>query len=207
MVTDQDFDPFIASLARELKEPVRLDAHLDERIMSALAPEVIPIDSRRPAAAAPSSLPWYRRTFAVPAPLGGLAAAAALAGVAAIGVLSMRHPADTQVAIAPSLTLRPVVNAPVDRTNQLQPTQFILSDDSAVSVALVGDFNDWDVAATPMVFDSTHSAWSITIPLVPGRHQYQFLVNGKLHVTDPTAPMVSGDFGSPNSVVTVRVPE
>jgi len=203
-VTDHEFDPFIASLVKELREPVRLDARLDERIMAALEPEVIPIASRR---ASPASLPWYRRTFAVRAPLGGLAAAAALAGIAAVGAISMRSSAGPAPAATSGLDLRPAANAPVDRSTELVPTQFILPDASARSVSLVGDFNDWDATATPMVFDSTHGAWSVTLPLTPGLHQYQFLVDGAKHVTDPTAPMMNGDFGSPNSVVTVRVPE
>ena len=201
-MSDHEFDPFIASLAKELKEPVRLDPRLDDRIMAALEPEVISIASRRPAAV---TLPWYRRTFAVPAPIG-LAAAAAFAGIATLGTLYMRQA--PMVAAAPGLTLQSVANpAPVDRSAELVPTTFIYPDPSVKSVAVVGDFNDWDAKATPMAYDSTHNAWVVSLPLTQGLHQYQFLVNGERHVTDPTAPQISGDFGSPNSVVTVRLPE
>jgi hypothetical protein len=202
-VTDE-FDPFIANLAKELREPVRLDARLDERIMAALEPEVISIATRRPEI---PRQPWYRRTFAVPAPLGGLAAAAAIAGIAAIGILATRETSAPQVAQNSGMEMRPVVNAPVDRSAELQPTQFILTDPTAKRVVLIGDFNDWDVDATPMAYDSTHGAWSVTIPLLPGRHQYQFLLDGTRYVNDPVAPQMSGDFGSPNSVVTVRIPQ
>jgi hypothetical protein len=202
-VTDE-FDPFIANLAKELKEPVRLDARLDERIMAALEPEVISIATRR--AELPRT-PWYRRTFAVPAPLGGLAAAAALAGIAAIGVLATREPSGPQVAVSNTVEMTPVANRSVDRSTELQPTQFILTDPTAKNVVLIGDFNDWDAHATPMVYDTTHGAWSVTIPLLPGLHQYQFLIDGTRHVNDPVAPQMSGDFGSPNSVVTVRIPQ
>lgn len=202
-MTDE-FDPFIANLAKELREPVRLDARLDERIMAALEPEVISISTRR---AELPRMPWYRRTFAVPAPLGGLAAAAALAGIAAIGILSTRGPAGPQVVLNSNVEMRPVSNVTVDRSTELQPTQFILTDPTARRVVLIGDFNDWDADATPMVYDTTHGAWSVTIPLVPGLHQYQFLLDGTRHVNDPVAPQMSGDFGSPNSVVTVRIPQ
>ena len=100
----------------------------------------------------------------------------------------------------------PVANVKVDRSNELQPTQFILTDPTAKRVVVIGDFNDWDANATPMVYDTTHGAWSVTIPLMPGLHQYQFLLDGTRHVNDPVAPQMSGDFGSPNSVVTVRIP-
>ncbi|MCC6316857.1 MAG: isoamylase early set domain-containing protein [Gemmatimonadaceae bacterium] len=198
-------DPFIDGLAKELKEPVRFDARFDERVMAALDPDVISIATRR-APLAP--LPWYRRTFAVPAPLGGLAAAAALAGIAAIGVLATRKSdATPQVAATSGMELQPVANAPIDRSAEAQPVQFILSDSTATTVSLIGDFNDWNAGATPMTYDATHRAWIVTIPLVPGLHEYQFLVDGKRHSIDPSAPMVSGDFGSPNSVVTVKIPQ
>jgi hypothetical protein len=199
MVIDHDSDPFIAKIARELKEPVRLDARLDERIMAALEPEVVSLDSRR------APRPWYRRTFSVQAPLGALAAAAAFAGIVAIGLVARQYTSpDTQVATLPSSEVVPAANAPVDPATQLQPVQFILADNSARSVSLIGDFNDWSADATSMEYDASHGAWTVTILLPPGRHQYQFLVDGTRHVTDPTAPAASGDFGSPNSVITVR---
>lgn len=200
-MTDNELDSFLAGVARELKEPVRLDARLDDRIMAALAPEVVSLDSRR----VRPSLPWYRRTFAVPAPLGGLAAAAALAGIAAVGALAVRGPQDTRTGSEPVPALVQAANRPVDSSAQLQSVQFILPDANAKSVSLIGDFNDWDTSATPLVYDATHEAWVVTIQLPQGRHLYQFLVDGSKHVTDPTAPMASGDFGSPNSVVNVRL--
>ena len=83
-MTDLEFDPFIDEIARELKQPVRLDARFDERVMAALEPAVIPIGERR------TKAPWYRRTMSFPASLGGLAAAAALGAIAAIGVMATR---------------------------------------------------------------------------------------------------------------------
>ena len=41
------------------------------------------------------------------------------------------------------------------------------------------------------------------VALRPGVYEYQFILNGKQRVTDPTMPQTSSDFGSPNSVVTV----
>lgn len=201
MVTDHEFDPFVASIARELKEPVRLDAAFDQRVMAALEPEVISLASRR----APQ--PWYRRTFLVPAPLGGLAAAAALAGVVAIGALALQRSGQQTLALAPGEELVRVADRPVDPSTLLQSQQFIFADSSAYAVSLVGQFNDWQEGATPMVYDSAHAAWTVTVMLPPGRYEYQFLVNGERHVADPAAPIATSDFGSPNSVVTVRAPE
>ncbi len=81
--------------------------------------------------------------------------------------------------------------------------QFVLVAPQAASVALVGDFNDWDPARSPM--RATHSGlWATIVPLPPGRYHYAFLVNGVEWRRDPAAPAaLDDDFGAPSSVVTV----
>ena len=81
--------------------------------------------------------------------------------------------------------------------------QFVLLAPQAASVALVGDFNDWDPARSPM--RAAHSGlWATIVPLAPGRYHYAFLVNGVEWRRDPAAPLaLDDDFGSPSSVVTV----
>jgi hypothetical protein len=187
-VTDLEFDPFIDEIARELKQPVRIDPRFDERVMAALEPAVVPISTRRPAVAT-------RRTWSLGASLGGLAAA--------IGLMNSRDAVSATVAVTEGTQLVPVVNTVADPAAMLQETQFILVDNSAKSMSVVGQFNDWDQTATPMTFDSTHGAWSVTIPLLPGRHEFQYVIDGTRRVNDPTLPQVSSDFGSPNSVITV----
>lgn len=192
-MNDHEFDPFIAQVARELKEPVVLDAGFDARVMAALEPEVISLDSRR------LRQPWYRRSLAVPAPLAGLAAAAAFAGIAALGLLA-RQPAgggasDGVAAVVPASDRGDVVDA------QVVPYQFLYTAPSATSVAVIGDFNDWQ--PTPMTWDESAQGWTVMISLPVGVHEYQFLIDGTQHVTDPTAPQTSSDFGSPNSIVKV----
>ena len=81
--------------------------------------------------------------------------------------------------------------------------QFVLIAPNAASVALVGDFNDWNPARSPM--RATHAGiWATVVPLAPGRYHYAFLVNGVEWRRDPAAPAaLDDDFGSPSSVVTV----
>src|SRR5260370_4498991 len=81
--------------------------------------------------------------------------------------------------------------------------QFVLIAPNAASVALVGDFNDWNPARSPM--RATHAGiWATVLPLAPGRYHYAFLVNGVEWRRDPAAPAaLDDDFGSPSSVVTV----
>jgi predicted carbohydrate-binding protein with CBM48 len=84
--------------------------------------------------------------------------------------------------------------------------RFVLSAPGASQVSLVGDFNDWDVAAAPMKhFDS--DKWIVVLPVRHGRHVYAFLVDKARWVSDPGAPLAPEDgFGVPNSVIVVSGP-
>jgi Glycogen recognition site of AMP-activated protein kinase len=74
---------------------------------------------------------------------------------------------------------------------------------TASSVAVVGDFNDWDPHATPLR-PSSDSLWSVVVPLRPGRYHYTFVVDGTRWRRDPGAPRaLEDDFGTPTSVITV----
>lgn len=80
--------------------------------------------------------------------------------------------------------------------------QFVFVAPQAASVALVGDFNDWDPARSPM--QTAHGVWATVVRLTPGRYRYAFLVNGVEWRADPSAPAAKDDeFGTPSSVVTV----
>jgi hypothetical protein len=74
--------------------------------------------------------------------------------------------------------------------------------DNARAVALVGDFNGWDTAATPMVQQGTDGSWTAQVPIEPGRHEYAFVVDGERWLVDPLAPQVeNAGFGPTNAVV------
>ncbi len=80
--------------------------------------------------------------------------------------------------------------------------QFVLVAPQAASVSLVGDFNDWDPARSPM--QTAQGVWATALRLSPGRYRYAFLVNGVEWRADPAAPSAKDDeFGTPSSVVTV----
>lgn len=191
---DQEIDLFIAKVARELKEPVDLDPQFDMRVMASLAPEVISLESRR------VRQPWYRRQLAVPAPIAGLAAAAAFAGIAAVGMLA-RQPAGSSVVDASQEALVPVNDTPEREAALTAPAQFVLVAPPTSRVELIGSFNDW--TPTPMTYDAETQAWRVTLSLPVGVHEYQFLVNGTQRVVDPMASVSPSDFGSPNSIVKV----
>ena len=62
---------------------------------------------------------------------------------------------------------------------------FFCNAPGAQSVRLVGDFNEWDLAATPMQ-RMPDGRWTVSLELHHGHHQYLFVVNGK-PVLDPNA--------------------
>ena len=71
----------------------------------------------------------------------------------------------------------------------IKPTNFICAESTAKRVMLIGDFNDWHPAATPMK-RQPDGCWRVQVPLSPGHHHYQFLVDGKA-MLDPQAQGVA----------------
>lgn len=193
-------DPFIDQIAAELKRPVRLDPRFDERVMDALnAPDVIPLHPARQAGK-PGRKPWIVRPWTLRvSPIGAFATAAALVGVVAFGAWQLSAVESTQVATEQSTGLIPVANT---GEAALVPHQFTYYQKGLKSISIVGGFNDWDADSTSMT-EVSPGVWTVSLLLRPGVYEYQFILNGKQWVTDPTMPQVSNDFGSPNSVVTV----
>lgn len=74
----------------------------------------------------------------------------------------------------------------------------------ASRVAVVGDFNDWDPAATPLRRTDDGVTWTVELHLKPGRYHYTFLIDGRRWARDPSEPPAAeSDFGAPVSVLTV----
>src|SRR5712671_6908064 len=89
-----------------------------------------------------------------------------------------------------------------DTPSRPDALQFVFVAPQAASVALVGDFNDWDPARSPM--QTADGVWATVVRLAPGRYRYAFLINGVEWRADPGAPAAKDDeFGTPSSVITV----
>jgi hypothetical protein len=168
-------DELLRRVVAELRRPVRLDPGVDARALRAIH------DAERRGAWA---LPNRRRL-----PLAGAALAA---GLLVMVMLRMPSGAD------------PVVSAPVaSAAPETRPVRLHLSA-PASSVAVVGDFNDWDPSATPLRPTKEGDIWSVELRLRPGRYHYSFLIDGRRWKGDPSEPRASdSDFGAPVSVLTV----
>ena len=138
-------------------------------------------------------------------PLAAAAGLALAAGLTGYAVRGDRSP--TPVATAARTPADSLLIAAVDRGSDRVPTQFVLDAPRASQVALVGDFNAWDAADTPLVRDPASGIWTVTVRLVPGRHTYAFMIDGTTWTLDPRAPSAHDpDFGTPSSVVLVGTP-
>jgi hypothetical protein len=85
----------------------------------------------------------------------------------------------------------------------MHPTQFMVVDQEAAHVAVVGDFNGWDPTAHSLEQVSP-GVWSLVVPLEPGRHTYAYVVDGERWIPDSLAARAPGDeFGGRNSVLLV----
>jgi len=82
---------------------------------------------------------------------------------------------------------------------------FVYHDDAAKSVALAGDFNNWDEEASPLTRDSS-GLWLTTLKTpAAGRYQYKFIVGGKRWTEDPSNGMkVSDGYGGLNSLLIIE---
>ena len=194
-------DPLIARVAAELRRPVPLRPDFDARVMAAVHRAIPSLPVR--------AWTWLRepRVVAV-SPLGGLAMAAGLAGIVVVGALSRQPSAVSRQQAAVSRQPSAVSGQPSAVSRQpsadARPlVTFVLLAPEARSVALAGDFNDWDSARMLMRREAS-GLWTVDVPLTPGRYRYVFVVDGRRFVADPAAPRAAGDdFGTPTSVVTV----
>jgi 1,4-alpha-glucan branching enzyme len=74
----------------------------------------------------------------------------------------------------------------------------------AKEVFLVGDFNNWSARADRM--EKRRGAFHKTMRLAPGEYRYKFLVDGEWHTDPSAARQVPNEFGTSNSVISIREP-
>lgn len=155
--------------------PTAAPAGLEDRIMAHIETE-----------SHPRAVSWLRRPITLRiTPLSGILAAAAVAALALFARGGVGPPVD----VSPSSTVY---------------VQFVLEAPGATSVAVAGDFSEWDDRFTLEDRDGD-GVWTGLIPLVVGVHKYMFVIDGADWVTDPNAQHYADDgFGNRNAVIAVE---
>ena len=186
-------DPSVQWIITEARRPVVMDSAARARLMEALRLEEAPKRQSR-------VLAWLvePRRFSLP-PLATLAAAAGLVGIGILSGLLIGRDGRAPTAQPPAVAAKPQL--PDSLTARV--VKFVLIAPQASKVALVGDFNGWDTNATPAERQPDGS-WATFVQLPPGRHVYSFVLDGRVFMNDPAAPIVPNDFGQKNSVVVVN---
>jgi hypothetical protein len=191
-----------------LKEPVQIDADVDSRVMAAIEAQPDLADAQPDLAGASTARPlsaWLRRRTIRLSPLGAFALAAGLAAVVLVGsIAGLRRGTETSQPPATPVSGEPTATPVSGEPTGAPLTQFVLVAPAATSVAVVGDFNDWNVSApTPLMREAGDGVWWVTLPLPPGRYRYAYIVDGGTWRSDPDAPAADDEFGRPSSVVSI----
>ena len=207
-MTDIERDHVLRRAVQTLRQVPATDMDAIRRVVEAAAAERV-----MPAADEPSddaSTPPRRvgRRWRL-AGFGGLVAAAAIVGFVVRGsiVREATQPDAPTTSIGSSATLRPAVSGAADVLPIAQ--QFVFRSTSAHRVSVVGDFNRWNAAASPMTRSPGGDLWSVTILIAPGRHPYAFMVDDSAFTLDPdtrVARVRDPDLGAEGSVVIVGRP-
>lgn len=206
MFEENDDSAFIERIAKPLRAEAPLAADFMDRLDAAVRADSRA--ARRAHHEAHATTSWWRKRVTVQlsvSPIVGLALAAGLAAIAVVGAVALRAPGAAGAAV--SSTAHPVQTAtalaPV-RTDTVHIVRFVFIAPGAASVALVGDFNNWERTATLLRHTGSDGIWTVSVPMTRGVHQYAFVINGTRWVADPAAgTTVTDDFGTTTSVVTV----
>lgn len=80
--------------------------------------------------------------------------------------------------------------------------RFVYIDEDANSVAVAGDFSDWEPIELNRQLVNGEHVWSGIVSMSRGEHNYMFIKDGSEWITDPMAPVTRDDgFGNKNAVV------
>lgn len=83
--------------------------------------------------------------------------------------------------------------------------EIVFSAPGSSSVAVVGDFNDWDSSRDVMVRQDSAGVWKARLELPPGIYEYGFVIDGREWLSDPKAEQYLADgFGGRNALLVVE---
>jgi anti-sigma-K factor RskA len=90
----------------------------------------------------------------------------------------------------------------VAATTQHVMLRFVYIDDQAQSIAVAGDFSNWEPIPLSQKMVNGKKVWTGMVKMSRGEHNYMFRVDGEKWVTDPMASVQRDDgFGNKNAVI------
>lgn len=138
--------------------------------------------------------------------------ASALVTVLLVGIVAWMvwpsQPEVAPVASTESPTASTVQQATTQSSGQTSSEKvwirFVYTASDADSVAVAGDFSQWEpISLSPRTVNG-ETVWTGLVPVRPGEHEYQFVIDGERWVTDPLAPVKRDDgFGAQNAVLKI----
>jgi hypothetical protein len=188
----QNDDVFGARLGRVLRAPERLSDDFEKELVAAIRADW-PVEHAPVLRSPRSGRSWWRTPMTMRlSPVFALPMAASLL---ALFTWSITTPRMTN-----SPTPTTVATQVVHDTVSVVRFVFV---GKASSVSLVGDFNAWGAQPVALTPTGAKGAWAVSLPLMSGRHEYAFIVDGKQWVADPFAPARSDEFDTNSSIITV----
>lgn len=132
--------------------------------------------------------------------LGGLALLSASVAVATVAVVIGNKSAPLEIAARPDQAASELAE-----TDRRVPVRFMLPAAGASSVAVVGDFNAWQLDAVRLDDSDGDGVFAGTLLLPRGSYGYMFVIDGERWTTDPHATNFRDDgFGQRNAVIRVN---
>ena len=190
----------IRRIASRLREQERAHPSFEKRLMEKVRMEG---SALYPAPGSYTPASWWRtkRGFQI-SPLAGMALAAGISAIVALSGIAV----GARIGSRNHAVAKVVTPAPLASRDTVQLVRFVFVDTRASSVELVGDFNEWTKGTTALKLSGAPGVWAASVALMPGRHEYAFIVNGTRWVADPLALKSSDDFGTESSVIRVDKP-
>lgn len=100
-----------------------------------------------------------------------------------------------------------IFNTPVTSPICSAEVQFSLriNDNKTHTVAIAGDFNNWDPQMNILEDPESDGIWTGTLKLEPGRYEYMFVMDGEKWFPDPNAlRYVKDGFGNKNAILEIN---
>ena len=124
---------------------------------------------------------------------------------------------DPDIAAEPSVTIEPAASetkAPADLSDKLarlygvrftsKGLLFVQPAETGSSLAIAGDFNNWDPSRTRLARDENLGVWQTCVDVPPGRYRYRLVVDGEWTQDPYNSYVEANPFGELNNVIELK---